>query len=947
VAAAALLVAAAGALAADPEVARLLERAQFWRDRARDDLAREELAKVFRLAPDDPQALAMLARVQVTASQDRDAAATLQRLRRAHPNDPAVAQLEMLLRFRGPDREALRRARQLTQAGRFDEAVEAYRQVFSRGFPDDDHELEYVRALAATRAGRDEGAAAIARLARKHPDDPRYQVALAVDQSARKPVSAATLKTLKELTGVPSVARQARDAWRRALLALDEVAESLPPLRDYLAENPGDTALQEKLEAVRRGAAAPRRAAVPDDPAARARREAVELMEAGRLGEADPLLQRAIALKPEDAESLGALGVLRMRQGRHGEALTLFRRARSADPGGNWARLERTALYWSLLQQSSAAREIGSLEVAQARAAEALALDPGEGNAKAELARVHFARARKARDEGRDDAAIASLREARLLDPDNPWVLHDLARLQAARGDVAGGEAAFRDLVQRNPADADARFAMALFLSSVDRDADAIAAVDAIPAHQRSDGMRRLAEELRRRIAARAEDAAKRERGETARSLADASRAAETQGDVDRAVALELESLAIEPSDEVWRKRRLAQLRDQQLAWTGVAFDGLHRSGTPGKSRLDAQELPFGYRDAWGPNGRAFFRVAPSRVASGALDLASAFEASTFGTLLLCRPACAAAPPEKSHSGVAFAAGSQIGDVRLDVGATPLGFPIVNIVGGAVLDGRVGELSYSIDASRRPMVSSLLSYAGARDPNTGRVWGGVVSDGVRLSLSHDKGEAFGVWGLAGLYRVTGENVKDNHKAEAMAGGYWRYVNEDDRQLAVGLNAMWWRFSENAGEYTFGHGGYYSPAKYVSLGLPVTYAGRSADTSYYLRASVSVSRSHSHRAPYFPTDASLQAQAEALASVGGVDPFYAGGDNGRSYGRSFAAAIEHRLRPDVFIGARLDIERSTNYTPNRLLLYVRMSPWGATQRPLAMPPEPVVLPGFQY
>jgi len=155
------------------------------------------------------------------------------------------------------------------------------------------------------------------------------------------------------------------------------------------------------------------------------------------------------------------------------------------------------------------------------------------------------------------------------------------------------------------------------------------------------------------------------------------------------------------------------------------------------------------------------------------------------------------------------------------------------------------------------------------------------------------------------------------------------------------------FSENAGEYTFGHGGYYSPKDYQSLSFPVTYAMRSNDTSFYLRASVSVSRSESWRAPYFPANAAMQAEAQALTPVNGIDPFYAGGSNGRGYGRSFYAVAEHRLAPNLFVGARLEIDRSTNYTPNRFLLYVRMSPWGASQLPLAMPPEPVVMPGFQY
>jgi hypothetical protein len=216
-----------------------------------------------------------------------------------------------------------------------------------------------------------------------------------------------------------------------------------------------------------------------------------------------------------------------------------------------------------------------------------------------------------------------------------------------------------------------------------------------------------------------------------------------------------------------------------------------------------------------------------------------------------------------------------------------------------------------------------------------------------VNVSRDRGGDYGAWGLAGLYRLTGMNVVSNDKAELMAGGYRRFVNEENRQLAAGLTAMLWRFSEEAGGFTLGHGGYYSPAKYQSLSLPVTFAMRSGGTSFYARASLSVSRSQSWRAPYFPTDPGAQAQAQALAPLNGIDPFYAAGKTVRAYGRSFAAAAEHRLAPDLFIGARLEIERSTNYTPNRLLLYVRKSLGGASGRALAMPPEPVVLPGFQY
>jgi hypothetical protein len=296
---------------------------------------------------------------------------------------------------------------------------------------------------------------------------------------------------------------------------------------------------------------------------------------------------------------------------------------------------------------------------------------------------------------------------------------------------------------------------------------------------------------------------------------------------------------------------------------------------------------------------------------------------------------------------VALAMGLLRDNFRFDLGVSPIGFPVVNLVGGALYRGELGPLSYSIDASRRPLASSLLSYAGTRDPNTGRTWGGVVMNGVRLNVSRDSGGEYGAWSLAGLYRLTGRGVQDNDKAELMGGIYKRIVNEGHRVASAGVTAMMWRFSENAGEYTLGHGGYYSPKSYASVGFPVSFATRSANTSLYARASVSVSWSESRAAAYFPIDAALQSQAETLAAAGGRDPFYAGGSNGRSYGRSFAAAAEHRLAGNLFIGARLEIERSTNYTPNRLVIYVRMALGGLSTAPMAMPPEAAILPALRY
>lgn len=1042
---------------ADPELAALLERVQFWQERNREDLAREALERALRRSPDDPEALMLLARFQLRANLEREAAGTLERLRAAHPKHPNVARLDALVRIHGPDRERLRQARQLARAGRNDEAARGYRAIFPQGvFPDDDLALEYAQVLGWTREGWDQARDMLADLASRHPNDARYRVALVSHQSTRKPVGAETLKALRELAGSPTVAisRPAKEAWRRAVIAMDPVPASVPALREYIAANPGETAVSERLEVVLKtiaGRGAAPAAAAPAGPKV----QAWAAFEAGRYDEAQALFEAALAGQPRDGEAAGGLGLVRMRQGRHAEAAELFARAGSLDAKGRakWEELGRGARYWLLLQQAREAREAGRLEVAQARAREARELDPADPNAGAEAARVQAAidarsvarlleDAKRLQGEGREAEAVAALESAAAIDRDDPWMRLDLARLLARRGEADRAGSLFEVLARRRPSDADARYAHALFLSGIGRDGEALVVLEAIPAADRSANVTRLQRRLwtavqgRRAVAlaqldrrAEAErllrsaresvgddrelqleiarvldrigadpplreslDALAASGGQTgeeaaelgrlrlslrlreaealdaagqreqslasmqawvpdalranpgdARLLGIAARLAEREGDLDRAIDLEQRSLAAGGGD-VYRFRRLAELLDRQATWHTAALDGVQRSGTAGKSRVEMADMSLGVVRGWSGGGRWSFRMAPTRIASGTADLEDPAEANTFGSALLCRPLCTL-PAASSERGVALGMAYETDWLRFDLGTTPLGFPVANVLGGISWKGEAGELGYTFEAARRPVTSTLLSYAGVRDPNTGRLWGGVMESGARLTVSRDSGGENGAWGLAGLYRLTGREVLSNDKAELMAGYYRRLVNEDDRALTAGVTGMLWRFRRSAGEFTFGHGGYYSPRSYESLSFPLVYGMRTERASLVVRGALSVSWSSSRSAPFFPTDEELQARALAAAGTTFTDPFHSGGSDARSFGRALSATWEYQVSPRIFAGGRLELERSSNYTPNRVLLYVRMADRAAA-RPVALPPEPG-LPGWRY
>lgn len=379
-----------------------------------------------------------------------------------------------------------------------------------------------------------------------------------------------------------------------------------------------------------------------------------------------------------------------------------------------------------------------------------------------------------------------------------------------------------------------------------------------------------------------------------------------------------------------WKERKLAELIDRRSDWLSSAFDLRYRSGTSGLSAFHSVEIPLEYKTPWHNNDEVFFRADLVKLNAGIADSAN----DRFGGMLLCQPTCAAAPLGQDAQGMSFTAGYQQGDLSADIGVTPPNFPVSNVVGSIRQKGDLGEFGYSIEAERRPVTASFLSFAGTKDPYSGRLWGGVVATGGNLGISLDKGGDFGFWSSFGWHNLTGRNVQPNRRIQIMAGEQWRVINGENRRLVIGVTGMYWNFAENAGEYTFGHGGYYSPQKYRSLALPITYTARTPRLSYMLRGSVSASRTQMEEAQFFPTDGAMQQDALALTT-----PIYTGGPS-KGTGHSLTAAWEYQVSPELFAGGLFSIDRSDFYAPNRALIYLRYSLDHPGAQPVFIPPEPM-------
>lgn len=126
-------------------------------------------------------------------------------------------------------------------------------------------------------------------------------------------------------------------------------------------------------------------------------------------------------------------------------------------------------------------------------------------------------------------------------------------------------------------------------------------------------------------------------------------------------------------------------------------------------------------------------------------------------------------------------------------------------------------------------------------------------------------------------------------------------------LSVGLT----RHARDLSEYSWGHGGYYSPQRLVSISVPVEWSGRLGTRTWLGRGALSSSASPAKTSSNFGY-LTLQAQAG--------NPVYKGSS---STGVGFPArCAERQMTRNLALGALLELDRAEDYSPTNLLLYAR-------------------------
>lgn len=491
--------------------AQLMHSARFWEAHDRGDLAQAALKKLVLARPNSPEALLQLGELDLRINQFADAAQVDNELTRQFGGSPMAREFTTEYRFATRDRLQLATVRRLVELGHTAEARAALERLFPGTPPREALGIDYYMLLSSTPDGFGLAYRGMTDLAKRHPDDPRYELALARFMVRDRESAAAGVSALEQLRRRDDVRAEDVDrALASGLLRLGLERAPTDVVHAYLARHPNDadiTGLRneqeragEERDLLQSTAALPRvlpqlqqrllqdLASAPAQDAGRSQarrwldssrrsfRNHSERRAAAELRAALELFRHHYEALIDIAKSLEALESPE-------EAGELLATAAHLAPQSNW--LFETQVRW-LLSHGDASTAIELL-----RNRELTPKWTAQSRDKL-LATALEQRASREADAGQLDSAMVDLETAVRLAPLDVWMRYRLAEDCRAQGAIGRGRSLMTAGVKIEPGVPEMRYAAALYLSHIDDYEAAYAAIDGVDAGRRNEEMNAL-----------------------------------------------------------------------------------------------------------------------------------------------------------------------------------------------------------------------------------------------------------------------------------------------------------------------------------------------------------------------------------------------------------------------------------------------------------------------
>ena len=370
--------------------------------------------------------------------------------------------------------------------------------------------------------------------------------------------------------------------------------------------------------------------------------------------------------------------------------------------------------------------------------------------------------------------------------------------------------------------------------------------------------------------------------------------------------------------------RALQKIERNWVSHFDAAIGNLWQNGRILHDRLELAQLQLAWSGSHSSLGR--YRIAADAASPGSSGIRAG---EPFGS----SPALPARFEPHGDSGVGMLLQwAPTTRFLFELGHTPQSFEVSNLTGALRFQHATSEGPWNYGLERVALTDSLLSYAGVVDPVTGREWGGVTSN--RLYFGGDfAGDDLAIYGKLSGAVVDGESVDDNTVWEAEAGIWKRAVSGDTWRARLGGNLRVFGFDDNRSHFTIGHGGYFSPRRFLSVGPTFDLRGRRDATNFRLEGGVAWQVVRESSSDFFPTEPELQAASG--------DPHYLG-DSREGVGVRLAASLEWRVSNRAVAGIRLEGAAGEDVDEVRLQVYTRRWTGGITE-PLREPPLTLLPP----
>lgn len=402
----------------------LLQKADYWHAHQKMDSARQLLAQAEQLSPNNPHILELEA---LWAHEDEDTAgvqAALKKLQQLFPNAPETQRIVSRLASHETTSDVdVSGARNLARSGETSAAAAAYRKLFPNG-PPPSYAVEYYETMAGAVGYRDKGRLGLKQLIAQNPNNVDAQIAYAQVLTWRPATRAEGLNRLQRLANIHGLnatqTSSIEHAWNETLHWLAETPENVPAYDTWLKKHPTDT----DILAIRKQAEV-----AESESASLSRTQGYQALANDGIVDADSFFSKAVAERPSDADALGGLGLVRMRQGRMKEAADLMERATQADPqnAAKWASALAAAQVSGAYGRVRSLIQNGDYRGAKAVIQKAIQLDPHQAGLFSLSGDV-------ARKEGNSREAEASYRQALAIESNNIGALQGLYSLLRTSG---------------------------------------------------------------------------------------------------------------------------------------------------------------------------------------------------------------------------------------------------------------------------------------------------------------------------------------------------------------------------------------------------------------------------------------------------------------------------------------------------------------------------------